>query len=349
MNYLALRGVDCTECGGAGQVELPHRSGNPYIPKHATTLTLIQEILERKEQVVVFSAFTDPLDHLSRWLDEAGVRHCKLDGRTSQARRGKLAAVFKKGRNAPAPMPMPPLFTPESAALLSDIRTPGSKELPCEVACPVMLAGVECMAEGHSFHRANNVILIAYSWAYDKFIQAINRVHRMNSERSVNVYVVLCSGTIDRKLESLVGDKGDAAELVLDGRLIGERSEEINLAELLQIAHREFDQTTKTIDETLLQQQWPALRDRLAASQRVWDVSLPLVQSQPKENTMRRTNPIHVPKPITPSHTMNRPALAEDRLQTSAPAPRAEWKTRMRERVARIAATRPRADVWAKL
>jgi hypothetical protein len=61
--------------------------------------------------------------------------------------------------------------------------------------------------------------------------------------------------------------KGDAAELVLDGRLIGERSEEINLAELLPIAHREFDQKTKTIDETLLQQLWPALPDRLAASQ----------------------------------------------------------------------------------
>jgi len=202
----------CTKCQGSGSIPLPHRSGNAYIPKMASTLTLIQEILARREQVVVFSAFNDPLDNLGRWLDEASVRYVKLDGRVSQKQRGKLANQFKKGR----------------------VKQLNSKDQPI----PVMLAGVECMAEGHSFHLANNVILIAYSWAFDKFKQALDRVHRMNSEKPVNVYVVLCSGTIDRKLESLIQDKGDAAELVLDGRLIGERTEEVNLAELLKVAHR---------------------------------------------------------------------------------------------------------------
>jgi hypothetical protein len=141
-----------------------------------------------------------------------------------------------------------------------------------------MLAGVECMAEGHSFHLANNVILVAYSWAYDKFIQALSRVHRMNSAKPVNVYVVICQGTIDRRLESLIQDKGDAAELVLDGRLIGERTEEVNLAELLKIAHKEFDAGSNTIDEALLQAQWlggPSgigLRDKLRAAMAAWDL-----------------------------------------------------------------------------
>jgi hypothetical protein len=75
--------------------------------------------------------------------------------------------------------------------------------------------------------------LIAYSLAYDKFKQALNLVHRMNSVKPVNVYVILCQGSIDRKLESLIQEKSDAAELVLDGQLIGERSEEVTLAELL--------------------------------------------------------------------------------------------------------------------
>ena len=114
-----------------------------------------------------------------------------------------------------------------------------------------MLAGVECMAEGHSFHLANNVILMAYSWAYDKFKQALDRVHRMNSVKPVNVYVVLCNGTIDRRLESLIQEKSDATELVLDGRLIGERTEEVNLAELLKVARREFNDKDATLDEGL--------------------------------------------------------------------------------------------------
>jgi SNF2 family DNA or RNA helicase len=75
----------------------------------ATTLTLVQEILARQEQVVVFSAFNDPLDNLGRWLDEASVRYIKLDGRVSQKQRGKLAAQFKRGRVSP-PRKAPPPF-----------------------------------------------------------------------------------------------------------------------------------------------------------------------------------------------------------------------------------------------
>lgn len=155
-----------------------------------------------------------------------------------------------------------------------------------------MLAGVECMAEGHSFHLANNVILIAYSWAYDKFKQALDRVHRMNSVKPVNVYVVLCQGSIDRKLESLVQEKGDAAELVLDGQLIGERSEEVNLAELLKVAQREFNEKDKTLDEMLLQSQWPTLRDRLSASMRSWDPT-----GEPRSAHIRPINPPSLPQP----------------------------------------------------
>jgi len=238
----------CPLCKGHGYIPLPPRSGTAYIPKAATVLTLIADILERREQVVVFSAFNDPLDNFSRWLTEANIRHIVLDGRVSQTRRGDKAAVFKQGRQ--------------------DTES-----------IPVMLAGVECMAEGHSFHLANNVILMAYSWAYDKFKQALDRVHRMNSVKPVNVYVVLCTGSIDRRLESLVQEKSDAAELVLDGRLIGERTEEVNLAELLKVARREFNEKDSTLDEGRLQAQWPALRQRLGSAMRQW-IDLPAADVQ---------------------------------------------------------------------
>ncbi len=269
----------CPKCKGSGRVPLPERSAMAYIPKHATALSVVQEVLDRKEQVVVFSAFNDPLDHLSKWLTQANVRHITLDGRTSQKARGRLAAIFKKGRHSA-------LSTQNSA-------------LP-DAPIPVMLAGVECVAEGHSFHLANNVILIAYSWAYDKFKQALDRVHRMNSQKPVNVYVILCTGTIDAKLESLVNDKGDASELCLDGRLIGERTEEVNLAELLRVAHREFDEKTKTIDEGLLLAQWPGLRDRLAASMRAWDegCGVPVTQYSTHKIPMYSRNPIRGNRPV---------------------------------------------------
>ncbi len=208
------------------------RSGTDYIPKVAACLTLIESIIRRGEQVVVFSAFHEPLDTISRRLDEAEVPHLLLDGRKSQHLRGQLAAQFKKGRpHAP----------------------------------PVLLAGVNAMAEGHSWHLANNCILLAFDWAYNLFEQGINRVHRINSEKTVNVYPIICQGTIDRKLEALIEEKGNACELVLDGELMGENVAEVNLTELLQIAHREFGKE-QTLDEEELLREWPTLRDRLKKS-----------------------------------------------------------------------------------
>jgi hypothetical protein len=215
------------------------RAKNSYIPKLHSALKLIQQCIARGEQTIVFSAFNDSLDVLSARLTEAGVAHCVADGRTSQKRRGQLSAQFKLG--------------------------------PGRSPYQVMLAGVESMAEGHSYPMCNNVILMCYSWAYDKFEQAINRAHRINSVWNVSVYPIICDRSIDRKLEAMIQEKGDASELVLDGRLIGEQSSEVNLAELLEIAKKEFaDGTIITVDEKELEKEWPALRSELSVGARAW-------------------------------------------------------------------------------
>ena len=87
----------------------------------------------------------------------------------------------------------------------------------------------------------------------------------------MNVYVVICDGTIDRKLESLIGEKGDSSELVLDARLSGELCEEVNLFERLKVAQREFCAKTDSIDEALIHAQWPALREKSRRARSRWD------------------------------------------------------------------------------
>ena len=138
------------------------------------------------------------------------------------------------------------------------------------------------MAELHSFNLCNNVIRTAYSWAFDKFEQGINRAHRLNSPWPVNVWSVICDGSIDRKLEAGIHEKKDAAELVLDGHLLGENPEEVNLAELLRIAQREF-KDVKTIDEEDLEQGWPHLRAALGKAFLNWNkVCSPEIIQPPK-------------------------------------------------------------------
>jgi hypothetical protein len=317
---------NCVQCQGTGDIPLPFRSGQAYIPKMAAVLELVQEILERKEQVVIGSAFNDPLDSLSRWLTEADVRHIKLDGRVSQKKRAVHAAKFKKGRHR---------------------HDESDGDSPQGV--PVMLAGVECMAEGHSFHLANNVILLCYSWAYDKFIQFINRVHRMTSEKPVNVYVIVCHGTIDLRLESLIQDKGDAAELVLDGRLIGEHTEEINLAELLNIAHKEFDHESLTIDEAIIQSQWPDLRDKLRAAAKAWHpetiqpfndatIRQPMKQRPTKPQKIEPLQPATHTVATTPLTQSKRTEILNAPILTAPTAASAasDWREKLKARVAAI-------------
>jgi hypothetical protein len=150
------------------------------------------------------------------------------------------------------------------------------------------------MSEGHSYPRCNNVILLSYSWAMDKIIQSINRVDRLNSVADINVYAIICDGSIDRKLEGNIQEKEEASELVLDGHLLGENPEEVNYAELLRVAEADFAANrTSFVDEEQLTVQWAALRSRLAAAMRAWDG----IKFAPPISRIRPIRPVPSPKP----------------------------------------------------
>ncbi len=301
---------------------LPHRSASNYIPKIASVLTLIREIIERGEQVLVAAAFNEPNDELSRRLTDAGVRHLVLDGRTNQKKRGAAAAQFKLGRDG---------------------------------GIPVALAGCDSMAEGHSFHRCNNVILYAYSWAYDKFKQVLDRVHRMNSPVPVNVWVVLCDGTIDARLESLTEEKGNASDLVLDGWLMDERLEEVSFAELLQVARTAFqgDDATATVDETTLLQEWTGLREGLKTAFLRWTKTTNLEPVKTAQTPVPSIAPIPFTftfENVAPSSPKKQPQTREkgeisgvldEPTRPSAPHLNDAWRNRLAQRAARLRALVP--------
>lgn len=213
---------------------LPFRSNQPYTPKLATALTLIKDILAKGEQGIVFSTFHDCTDELARHLDVAHVPHLTLDGRSAPKKRAPLAQQIK------------------------------------EQKVPIALAGVDSMAEGHSFPLVNNVIVLAYSWSMDKMLQLVERAHRLDSVRDLNIYILICDRSMDVRQAADFSEKNDAAELVLDGKLISKTVQEMTPDELLAIAEREFDQSTNTIDENALAADWPALKSELEQLSAAW-------------------------------------------------------------------------------
>lgn len=297
-------GGRCNRCAGTRKIKtaLPHRSAHVHTPKFAAVLSLIHEIIARNEQVLVGSVFNESQDHLGQLLREAGVPFILADGRVNPKKRGPLMQRFRLGE------------------------------------MPVALGGLESVANGHNLDTVNNVIIYAYSWAYDLIKQFLDRVHRLTSRKPINVYVVLCDGTIDRKLESLNYEKTDAVELALDGRLIGERTEEINLAELLKIARREFQAGADTVDETLLQREWPALRQRLMTAMETWMPDIPDAVKKQAAGTQLAV----ATRQVTPRVRTPAPA------RTYAPAP-PDWRARMKQLVAALrAAPKPdtHGDIW---
>lgn len=208
------------------------------VPKHLATCSLIEQVIRRRGQVIVFSAFNSPLDAISARLLEASVPHEVLTHRLSEGARGRVAARFQRG--------------------------------PVTGGLPVVLAGTECMSEGYSFHLCSHVVFLDYSLAADRMRQAEDRVYRLSSPADVHSWRVLCAGSIDPALEAMDGEKGDAADLVLDGALFSGGAEELRLADVLAKCASEFADHLEVQAESAAESAWAPVRARLAEAASCW-------------------------------------------------------------------------------
>ena len=196
------------------------RSWTEWTPKLYTTLQIIRECLASGKQVIVGSPFRDFSQTLQAKLVEAEVASVLLDGDTSPEQRGLLADDFKQGKHA------------------------------------VLIAGLKAMGEGHSFENCAHLVLPGLSYAYDENEQFIHRIWRLTSPGPVNIYPIVMEGSIDQNLHEIFTEKGDAANLAIDGRLFTEPTADIDMEWLIKEAMRIFKADVKTEDEEILMAQW---------------------------------------------------------------------------------------------
>lgn len=222
-------------------------------PKLKEALSLILDVLNTPgEQVIVFAALRAQTDALARWLQEAGVRLEVMDGRVSPTKRGAISRRFK------------------------------AKEFP------VLLCGSESCSEGHSWPQASTMIILCETWAMDKWLQSISRVHRLTSTAPVTVYSLVVEGSLDEYLARLRSEKVAAAGAVLDGDSIEDDADNLSPAALIKAARDEFEGRTEavTVDEEQLLAEWPALRSRLTLAMRQWARPLSIFSTSNEEAKM---------------------------------------------------------------
>ena len=58
--------------------------------------------------------------------------------------------------------------------------------------------------------------------------QAVDRCHRIGQNNNITIYTLLCKDTIDERINSIVEKKGQMAEILVDGKIEGDKNALIN-------------------------------------------------------------------------------------------------------------------------
>ena len=153
--------------------------------KFDLALERIEEIAERGEKTIVFSQFLGMLDLLEPELIARGIGFVRIDGSTTE-------------RQTPID------------------RLNDSAEVKVAL-CSILATGY-----GINLQAANNVIHVDRWWNPAVEDQATARVHRIGQVRTVFVHHLLVRGTLEERIDWLLGQKRRMAAGVIDGGLDAE-------------------------------------------------------------------------------------------------------------------------------
>jgi len=129
-------------------------------------MELVDEVVESRRKVLIFSQFTQMLDIVSFALEERSIKHLYLSGKT----RNRQQLIDK--------------FNTDSTI-------------------PVFLISLKAGGTGLNLTSADTVIIFDPWWNPGVENQAIDRTHRIGQTKTVNVYRLSTRGTIEEKIQAL--------------------------------------------------------------------------------------------------------------------------------------------------
>lgn len=172
----------------------PELVSDEVIPTSANYLTanskmkraveLIQDIIDSRDKVVVFSNWIEPLRSLYRQLRKKKIEVASYTGSMSQEDRELNKNNF--------------------------INNPG---------CKVILGTIGALGTSHTLTVARSVVFFDEPWSMAALEQAEDRCHRVTSTGTVNVYSIITKDTIDEKVHDILTRKGAMSNFIVDNEL----------------------------------------------------------------------------------------------------------------------------------
>lgn len=92
----------------------------------------------------------------------------------------------------------------------------------------VMLGTIGAMGTGLTLTAGTVVIFMDHPWTRAAYDQAVDRCHRIGQNNNITVYNLLCKNTIDERIWKIVNQKGAMADALVDGKVVGNKSELID-------------------------------------------------------------------------------------------------------------------------
>ena len=83
--------------------------------------------------------------------------------------------------------------------------------------CRVILGTTPALGTGYTLTQANTVIFIDEPWNRATKEQAEDRAHRIGTKGTVNIITLMCRNTIDERIHSLIVEKGELSDRIVDG------------------------------------------------------------------------------------------------------------------------------------
>jgi superfamily II DNA or RNA helicase len=142
----------------------------------------LEELAREGHRALVFSQFTGFLRRIRDHLDARGVRYSYLDGRTRN--RERAISAFKDGD------------------------------------APVFLISIKAGGFGLNLTEADYCFVLDPWWNPAVEAQAIDRTHRIGQDKTVMVYQLVSSGTIEEKVMELKARKAELFRSVMDDGLM---------------------------------------------------------------------------------------------------------------------------------
>lgn len=157
-----------------------------YIKKNAKLqrlLELTEDIVNRGEKVVIFSNWVEPLRMIYRHL-ASKYTVCCFTGTMKERDRQANKSLF--------------LSNPD---------------------CHIMIGTIGALGTTHTLTAANNIIFYDEPWTSSDRSQACDRIHRVGTTKSCNIYTIITKDTIDERVHNLLYTKQTVSDFMVDGKL----------------------------------------------------------------------------------------------------------------------------------